>query len=546
MTKTLLILLLCCFYGCKLQAQHTLDWLSTLGSGGEEIITKIEADNQGNVYGIGHFQDTINGTVISNGFKDIFVCKYASNGSLLWLLKMGGTDEDLGKDLALGEDGMLYITGSYRNTFYYGNDSLINSGGTDAFVAKIDSQGTILWVKQIGSSRSELGTAITCDAFGNSYIGGTYEDSLWVDNQPLASYGALNNFLLKLDANGQLLWHNTLGTPTFDNIRDLELDAAGNLYLIGSFRDVASSSLGQLFAYGNADVLLAKLDVNGQWFWWKKMGSTLPDFGFTLHIDGNALFLAGVFQDTAYFDATTKISEGEFDAFLAKCDAQGAIQWVQHVAGIDDSNPYDIKTLANNHILLTGYFEGKTWSGQDSIASRNPRHVPSDLFIAEYDATGGLLYLNQLGSRGDDWGASLAIVDSNCFYLAGVFQDSVYFDSTSLEISQSGSLDAFIAKWSPTIFTDLVITSNFKQAPVLLPNLVQKETVLSFELQGSAPVTISCYNRSGQCVERIMHQQLCNGPQELTWNTKGLPAGLYYMTLQMNQAIVSLPFTIVR
>jgi hypothetical protein len=524
-----------------LLAQNTLDWVQLLGGNGADYVSKIVVDQQANVYGIGHFRDSLNQNQ-SFGNEDILIFKYNPNGQLIWTKQLGSIREDLGKDIAINDNGDLFITGHYRNTLYYDNDSLVSLGNTDAFVAKLDLQGNFSWVKSIGNTGFETGTSIACDPLGNSYVAGTFEDSLSINNQNLQTYGTLNNFIIQLNPAGNLGWKNSIGTPTFDNLKDIQLDANGNVYVVGHFRAVLSGTLGQLNSNGDQDALLLKLDTNGQLLWWKNQGGSFADYGFALKIQAPYLYWTGAYKDSMLVNGLPLISAGEYDAFLIQADLQGNTNWIQEVGGLDDSKGLDLATTSDGKIYLAGYFEGTALWANDSFSSRSPRHVPSDIFISEYSSNGSYLSVQTMQGPMNDFATGIVAIDSS-FYVTGVCQDSIYFDSL-LEISQAGSLDIFIAKYHKSILTNLAPTHTSTLNCQLYPNPSQALAHLDFELKETSFIELIIHTYSGQILRRFFQANQASGQQKITFKTAGLPNGFYYIEIKTKDQYQQLPLII--
>ncbi len=80
-------------------------------------------DESGNTYITGNFQGTAdfdpgNGiyNLISNGAIDIFLAKYAPDGSFIWAKNIGGINIDGANSIAIDGSGNLIVTGYFRST----------------------------------------------------------------------------------------------------------------------------------------------------------------------------------------------------------------------------------------------------------------------------------------------------------------------------------------------------------------------------------------------------------------------------------------------
>jgi hypothetical protein len=155
----------------------------------------ISIDSNGNIYVTG----TIGGNIYS-GNGDAFIAKYDTNGGQLWLKQFGTSQLDEGLGISIDSNDFIYVTGKTSGSLS-GN---INLGGySDAFVAKYDTNGTQIWVKQFGSSGSDSATAISADSSGNVlYAAGSTDGSL-PGNSRFSVFG--DAFVAGFDANGNLL-----------------------------------------------------------------------------------------------------------------------------------------------------------------------------------------------------------------------------------------------------------------------------------------------------------------------------------------------------
>lgn len=116
--------------------------------------------------------------------QDIWILKINSNNDIVWQKRIGGTNTDEAKALAIGKNGFLYVTG------------LMN---TDVWIAKLDTKdGTLISSKTIGGSQSEVGNAIAIASNDSIYIAG-YTNS---NNRDISNnLGQLSGLIIKLDAN---------------------------------------------------------------------------------------------------------------------------------------------------------------------------------------------------------------------------------------------------------------------------------------------------------------------------------------------------------
>ncbi|MEO8149588.1 MAG: SBBP repeat-containing protein [Bacteroidia bacterium] len=181
-------------------------WAKSAGGASDDYVSSIKVDINGNSYLTGEFASPsiIFGatTLVNAGVCNIFIVKYDPGGNIIWAKSAGGTSGDYGKDIALDTNGNLFVTGNFGSSMItFGSTVLTSNGDFDFFVAKYDSSGNILWAKSAGGILNELGYGIAVDAFGNSYVTGSFESpNVTFGSSDIITAGGTDFFIAKLNS----------------------------------------------------------------------------------------------------------------------------------------------------------------------------------------------------------------------------------------------------------------------------------------------------------------------------------------------------------
>ncbi len=215
-------------------------WFQQFGTA-VEWLSGLALDSANNLYLTGAVSSALADTNASN--LDIWTAKYDSNGERLWVQQFGSREDDSPSDLVVDSAGNLHLTGTTE-----GDLGGSNVGNRDIWAAKYNSNGERLWVQQFGSRENDSPSYLVVDSAGNLYLTGKTKDAL------AGPYtGSTDIWATKYDSNGDRLWFQQFGTEESGETFNLELDRAGNVYLIGDTK----GSLGGPNA-GSQDIWLAK------------------------------------------------------------------------------------------------------------------------------------------------------------------------------------------------------------------------------------------------------------------------------------------------
>lgn len=337
---------------------YEVAWSRQFGTSEDDRPGDVAIDSFGNAFISGWTEGSLDGTnagdrdvfltkydvagslgAVNAGGHDAFLAKYGPTGALLWIEQLGSTEDDYSGSVALDESGNVFITGSTD-----GSLGGANAGGRDAFLAKYDATGGLLWAEQLGTDRGDGWLSVALDGSGNAFVSGFTSGDL-----AGVSAGNYDAILAKYDPDGTLLWVEQLGTWQTDDSLSTAVDGSGNVFISGR----TSDNLGGAHA-GGSDAFLAKYDPDGNMLWISQLGTATRDGSSSVAVDGsgNAFisgYTAGALGDTFW---------ASHDAFLAKYDAAGNLRWVEQLG----TDAWDVSmSMAidkSNNVLMSGYTEG--------------------------------------------------------------------------------------------------------------------------------------------------------------------------------------------
>lgn len=272
----------------KFSSTGSLIWSKQLGTQQVDSADGVAVDSQNNIYVIGSTSGSLFGTNNGVGSSDVFLTKYDGDGNQLWSKQFGGSydtvkgsSEDLGEAIALDNQGNIYVGGMTDDLF----DP--NTNGYDAFVAKLDPSGNILWGKQFGTEERDEVRSIRVDSTGDAYVAGDMNQKDDLDGDP--NYDPGDGFVGKFDPNGSQLWMHQWSTPSGDSVGDVILDNQGNVYAIGG----TEGSLFGVYSGNGGDAAIAKYDPNGNVLWSNQYSTNGGFNSAAIDSQGNLFFAGG-------------------------------------------------------------------------------------------------------------------------------------------------------------------------------------------------------------------------------------------------------------
>jgi hypothetical protein len=372
----------------KLDGAANLIWAVALGGPEIQNPKALTVDVSGNVYVVGEFAGAMDAdpgpgvfNLASAGDLDGFVVKLDSDGALAWAGRIGGTSTDRTQSVAVDDTGRVYVTGEFRSTSDLdpgpGVYNLTSAGWTDAFVAKLNPSGDLVWAGRMGGGNWDRGYGIDLDDAGNVYTTGYFRTTADFDPGPgvyaMTTVGGYwqDPFVSKLTNDGDFVWARSMGGPENGEWGNrILVGDEGDLYIAGRFVGTGDFDPGPgvhlLTGAGDRDIFVTRLTRNGALVWARAMGGTDTDWPIDLALDGAGnVYTTGGFLGVADFDPGPGVhdltSAGGADVFVSILDGDGDFAWAWRVGstvpGGDAGNGIAVDGAFN--IYSTGSFGGR-------------------------------------------------------------------------------------------------------------------------------------------------------------------------------------------
>ena len=427
MKKSLLILLLIA-QSIFLQSQ-TLNWEKLYGGTDSDKATcflspsPVIYPSPGLIIG-GHYK-SIDGDFTSNqGNYDATVMSIdPNNGDILWQTTFGGSNADYIYDIAfVGSD--IYVVGATKS-----NDGDITSGhgNYDYLVAKLDTNGNLIWVKTFGGSDIDKATSVIIVSSTIKVLG--YSKSTDGDIAAGSNHGGYDIWLLNLDTDGNILSQHTYGGS--DDDKSVEFNKSWN-FTDGIITGYSKSNDGDLTTnHGNYDYWIFKIDNNDNILWQHSYGGSGIDKAPHITNLSGTTYVAGS-SNSSDGDITNPL--GNFDVWFLEIDSQtGQLNYQNNIGGsgadfTTDIIDTEIATTRSNSTPV-GYIAAYSNSDDGNFTTNNGNY---DSWLVGIDYSNSFSTFFHLGGNDID---KLEAID--LYYLLGTTKS----DDTGVFITQHGNYD---------------------------------------------------------------------------------------------------------
>lgn len=462
----------------KLNGAGILQWVTQLGAvtrpsvkstDGSESCDDIDIDASGNLYCALTTSSSF-GEAAAGG-TDIAVFKLTNAGALVWASQLGVTSKDpvgnnVGTDrcngISVDANGSVYCGGNTS-----GSMADTQGGIFDIVMSKFDVAGTFLWIKQLGTSYTNVQP---------TPVASEYEECIdfVVDSQGSSiclTHASNTNFaeakggngdlvIVKYSANGDLKWKKQLGaltkSPTGNNIGSeyfttITVDESDNIIAAGSSSGDMDEANG-----GSDDAVVVKFDPEGSLLWVTQLGqATKAPLGSNSGNDQCNSVSVDRLSNIYCVGTTTgnmgELSGGGRDVFVLKLSPTGSLQWVTQLGATTKPAGADT-TGADQCWSLTVDPDGNVYAGGGTLLRfAEAQGAGNDIYYFKLSPSGQFLWGKQLGAITVPVNGSTAGNDR----ITGFSVDSqknVYFvaNSTgSLAETNAGGDDVIIGKFDP-------------------------------------------------------------------------------------------------
>jgi CSLREA domain-containing protein/uncharacterized delta-60 repeat protein len=305
------------------------------------------------------------------GAFDYWILKLNADGSIVWQKTYGGSVGEGANDIQQTADGG-YIVAGYTYSF--------GAGEQDCWILKLNADGTIVWQKTYGGSGNDGARDIQQTADGGYIVVGK-----------TTSFGAGSNdlWILKLNADGTIVWQKTYGGSGGEDARDIQQTADGGYIVVGGTLS---------FGAGSSDCWILKLNADGTIAWQKTYGGS----------SGDNLDSIQQTSDDGYIAAGTTLSfgEGEQDCWILKLNADGSVAWQKTYGGSGGENVRDIQQTADGGYIVAAYSYSFGAGGRD-------------YWIVKLNADGSVAWQKTYGGSGDDYVDSIQQISDLSYIVSG-------------------------------------------------------------------------------------------------------------------------------
>jgi hypothetical protein len=251
------------------------------------------------------------------------------------------------------------------------------AGGYDIFLIKTDESGNIIWAKTYGGTNNDYASSVQQTSDGGYIVAGETH-SFGVDSGDI--------FLIKTDANGNVIWAKTYGGTRYDWASSVQQTSDGGYIVAGSTNSFGGS---------NEAIFLIKTDANGNVIWAKTYWEGAFNLAYSVQQTSDGGYIVAGWTSCLYYNI-----------FLIKTDANGDVQWAKTYGGTRYDWAYSVQQTSDGGYIVAG--------GTESFGAGY-----DDIFLIKTDANGNIQWAKTYGGTDNDYASSVQQTSDGGYIVAG-------------------------------------------------------------------------------------------------------------------------------
>lgn len=338
------------YWVLKFSSQDVLEWQKTYGGSNDDRGREMIQTLDGGYALIGTSESSGLDVSENNGSQDFWIVKLDASGNISWEKSFGFQGDDMGISVMQTSDSGYLLTGVLDVTSSNGqgntNRNTARHAGGDYWAIKLDSSGDLQWSRFFGGNFTDTAEGVVETVDGGFIIAGGSDSE---DTDVTNNKGTYDFWIIRIDANGNLVWEKSFGGEQSDEARAIVKTSDGNFVIAG---DTRSNTVDVSGNNGAADFWLIKISSNGDLIWQKSIGGS----GFDVARDvtttrDNGFLISGSSRSS---DGDVSENKGQNDAWVVKVDNNGNPQWEVSAGGSNIDFAYSVTELNNNAVIVVG------------------------------------------------------------------------------------------------------------------------------------------------------------------------------------------------
>jgi hypothetical protein len=228
------------------------------------------------------------------------VVQSCDNSRMEWVARFGDASGQLAGGASHDGQGGAYLTGAFQGAIDLGSGKMVSAGAHDFYLARIDANGDGVWSRRFGDAGDQLTAGrVAATSEGGVILARRFTGTVDFGDGERVADGE-DGFVSRYDATGEHRWTRVFGGQNAQTAHSIAVDALDATFVVGSFREDLLFEGEQLArSHGMLDAFVAKLDSEGALEWLVTYGGSEDDFGNAVAATGDGVVFGGQVHGSA-------------------------------------------------------------------------------------------------------------------------------------------------------------------------------------------------------------------------------------------------------